>query len=303
MNKDIREIYEGGFLMDEKDWHMLTILAEERNITRTARRLFFTQPSLSAKLKALEREFDCPLLVRNAKGIEFTAQGEMVLDYAHESLERLATLRQQIEASQHEVCGTLHIGCSFLIGKYILPFLIKPFLATYEHARIQLSIAMSSDIFAQVRQGKIQVGILRGEYDWPLGQKCLLQKDAICVVSAKPLNLDLLPKVPQIHRPMDKPLERAIHHWWKERYDVHPHTCLEIETQDGCLQMVCEGVGYTIASELVLKDYPQLWRERLRFHDGSYLIRRTHAYVSTVQLENPLARTFFHYLKTQEHEM
>ena len=92
--------------MDEKDWHMLTVLAEERNITRAARRLFFTQPSLSAKLKALEREFDCPLLVRNAKGIAFTAQGEMVLAYANASLERLENLRRQIEASQHEVCGT-----------------------------------------------------------------------------------------------------------------------------------------------------------------------------------------------------
>ena len=285
--------------MDEKDLHMLEILAEEKNITQTARRLFFSQPTLSNKIKQLEKELDCNLMVRTPKGITFTVQGEMLIHYAHHALTDLATLRQQINNASKELCGTLTIGCSFLISKYILPSLLKNFLKAYPHVNVQLQTAMSQDIFDLVQHHQVQIGILRGEYTWSTERKLLIQEDPICIVSTHPLDMSDLPHIPQIHRPLDRPLQTAIDQWWQSQYKEPPYIHLEVNTQDSCLQMTSEGLGYTILSELVSKDYPNLWRHHLQFPDGHLLIRRTHAYLPKDVSQNHLTDTFFRFLTEQ----
>ena len=74
---------------------------------------------------------------------------------------------------------------------------------------------------------------------------------------------------------------------------------MEVETQDSCLQMVSEGLGYTILSELVSKEYPNLWHHRLQFPDKTFLTRRTHAYISEDIPCNRLTKTFFEFLSGQ----
>lgn len=54
--------------MDTKDCTILKTLAEENNITYAARRLFMTQPALSERIKKLEKEFNCPIINRQARG-------------------------------------------------------------------------------------------------------------------------------------------------------------------------------------------------------------------------------------------
>jgi DNA-binding transcriptional LysR family regulator len=285
--------------MDEKDLHMLEILSEEKNITQTAKRLFFSQPALSSKIKQLEKEFGCNIIVRGPKGISFTVQGEMIIRYAHHALADLADLRQEINDTSKELRGTLNIGCSFLISKYILPSMLKTFLKVYPHVNIQLRTAMSQDVFTLVQRHQIHVGILRGEYHWPENCRCLLQEDPICIVSAQPLNLADLPQLPQIHRPLDRPLQTSINQWWQSQYKMPPYIHMEVETQDSCLQMVSEGLGYTILSELVSKDYPQLWRHRLEQPDHTLLTRRTFAYIQEDAHTNRLVETFFKFLAGQ----
>ena len=71
---------------------------------------------------------------------------------------------------------------------------------------------------------------------------------------------------------------------------------MEVDTQDSCIQLVTEGLGYTILSELVSRDYPNLWHHRLEFPDGSLLTRKTHAYIQKEGQENRLIRAFFDFL-------
>ena len=54
--------------MDDKDWRILKTVAEERNITRAATRLYMTQPALTYRLKNLEDEFGAQLVSRMPSG-------------------------------------------------------------------------------------------------------------------------------------------------------------------------------------------------------------------------------------------
>lgn len=53
--------------MDQKDWILIKTLHEEKNITRTAERLYVSQPSLSYRLKNLEEEFGVTLFSKRKK--------------------------------------------------------------------------------------------------------------------------------------------------------------------------------------------------------------------------------------------
>lgn len=65
--------------MDEKDFELLMVLGESRNITKAADKLFITQSALSKRIKNIERELGVELLLRSRQGIRFTPSGETVL--------------------------------------------------------------------------------------------------------------------------------------------------------------------------------------------------------------------------------
>lgn len=61
--------------MNSSDIDLFKTLYEEKNITHTAKRLFISQPALSHRLRNLEKEFDCTLVLRQPRGITFTPEG------------------------------------------------------------------------------------------------------------------------------------------------------------------------------------------------------------------------------------
>jgi len=65
------------------DLNLLTVfavMAEERNISRAAARLFLSQPALSRALRRLRETFHDDLLVRTPHGYEITLKGQALLD-------------------------------------------------------------------------------------------------------------------------------------------------------------------------------------------------------------------------------
>ena len=66
--------------MDSRDWQILKLIDEEKSLTKTAQRLFISQPSLTYRLNKLEKEFNTPLLNRYSNGVTFTPQGEIILN-------------------------------------------------------------------------------------------------------------------------------------------------------------------------------------------------------------------------------
>ena len=102
--------------MNDKDYLIISTLGETRNITRAAERLFMTQSALSKRIKLIEQEFGCELLIRTHQGIFFTDAGEQVLAFCRSTVAGLNIVKQQLETETNQISGTLRIGYSISYG-------------------------------------------------------------------------------------------------------------------------------------------------------------------------------------------
>lgn len=54
-------------MVDQKDWHLIHELYKNKNITKTAEKLFVSQPSISYRLKRIEQDLGVSLFFKTKK--------------------------------------------------------------------------------------------------------------------------------------------------------------------------------------------------------------------------------------------
>ncbi len=86
------------------------IVAEEENVTKAAKRLFTTPPSVSAHIKALEEEWNVQLFVRTPKGMQITEQGVLLKQKAEQTLRAAQDLANHATKIQDQLMGQLNFG-------------------------------------------------------------------------------------------------------------------------------------------------------------------------------------------------
>ena len=75
------------------------VAARYHNITKAAKELFVTQPSISNAIKALEEEFGVNLFFRNNNKLTLTPEGEIF----YKSAEELLAHADSVESEFHEL--------------------------------------------------------------------------------------------------------------------------------------------------------------------------------------------------------
>ena len=96
------------------------VAARYHNITKAARELFVTQPSISNAIKALEEEFGVNLFFRNNNKLTLTPEGERF----YKSAEELLAHADSVESEFHELRKKIipiRIGIPPMLGTIYLP--------------------------------------------------------------------------------------------------------------------------------------------------------------------------------------
>ncbi|MEK4554039.1 MULTISPECIES: LysR family transcriptional regulator [Jeotgalicoccus] len=261
--------------MDQKDWKILKILHEEKNITKTAEKLFVSQPSLSYRLKKLEREVGTDIIFKTKTGIEFTSEGEYLVNYAKEMLQRLQVLKDNINDMSEEISGTLKIGVSSNFAQYILPNLLKSFSNKYPKVHFNVSTGLSSDVYRMLNDSSIHIGILRRDYQWHGGRKHLLNRESLYIISQSEIDVMKLPEYKQIDYKTDSSLKGIINHWWLAEFASPANIEMEVDRLETCKELVKSGLGYAIVPEICLKEEDKLYKKEVESKDDLTVKRDT----------------------------
>lgn len=126
--------------------------AKSGSISRAAKQLHLSQPSVSLQIQALERELNTMLFERRGPKIRLTPDGQALLEIAMPMVEGMDSLRDTFA----ERCGDLNSGfLNIAAGEstilYILPRFLKQFSDKYPGVRIRLHNVTGADGMAMLR--------------------------------------------------------------------------------------------------------------------------------------------------------
>lgn len=96
--------------MNLKQLRYFLVVAEEKQITAAAKRLYIAQPPLSYQLKQLEKELGAQLFKRTAHGIELTDVGQIFQSYANEIISLAQNAENQVHKTISGELGKIAIG-------------------------------------------------------------------------------------------------------------------------------------------------------------------------------------------------
>lgn len=166
-------------MLDLKLLKCFVVLAEELHFGRAAERLHISQPPLSLKIRALEKQLGVQLFQRSSRRVELTHSGQILLGDAQRVLrdaEQLVKLAGSLESGE---AGTLAIGFNALLAYRLLPQLVAAFAERYPGVKLTLHEMVSSEQVAALAERQIDIGLLRpplpaGFSSWPLGSEDMM---------------------------------------------------------------------------------------------------------------------------------
>src|SRR5258706_6641005 len=68
---------------------VFAVVADSGSVTEAAKRLYLTQPAVSAALRRLQTNVGAPLFARSGRGLQLTSPGTRLRETLHPHLERL----------------------------------------------------------------------------------------------------------------------------------------------------------------------------------------------------------------------
>ena len=136
-------------------------LIETGHFTRTAERLFMTQPGVSQHIKKLEETCGYSLIERNNKSFEITPQGKMIYDYGKELQTRETQLLANLEPdSAHH--GKIVLACSGSLALLLYPRLLD-LQCKYSKLITYVEAAPNRKIKTDILSGAADLGIITSQ--------------------------------------------------------------------------------------------------------------------------------------------
>lgn len=131
----------------------LVAVAEAGSIRAAARMLDLSHPAVAKALRELEVESRLPLLVRTARGIDFTVQGQRLLGHARLVVGQLERANSDLAELRGEVTGRLSIAVTPWIMMTFLPEVVLRFRERMPGVQLEVFEGLAAVALPRLREG------------------------------------------------------------------------------------------------------------------------------------------------------
>lgn len=136
---------------------------QERSFSKAARKLYVSQPWLSATVKKVERKLQCPIFNRATNPISLTEAGQ----YYISQIERVIKIEEEIQQYFSDLNASANtkmcIGSSMFFCTYVLPKLTEPFQMKFPSVALTFQEGLSQDLEQELLEDKLDF-ILEAEH-------------------------------------------------------------------------------------------------------------------------------------------
>lgn len=150
--------------MELKQLLYFVTVVEEGTISAAAKKLFISQPPLSAQMKLLEDELGCVLFQRGQRHIQLTEAGKKLFTRATVLLEMSRVTQEEVRECAATEAGTMRIG---IISSVVCPIATE-WIAEFSRLHPQINYAIHEantyDLIEKLRANIVHIAIIRTPY-------------------------------------------------------------------------------------------------------------------------------------------
>lgn len=167
--------------MDETLLRTFLATADAGSLSRAARQLGLSQPSLTAQIQRLERHLSAALFTRHGRGVSLTDAGQALYPRARRLLEEVRATEQAVRREQVAGERTLVVGAIPTVAPYVLPAALQRLRARDASVQITLHEDYSAILAHKLQEGELDVAIAALPYAFEPLETELLGTDALVV--------------------------------------------------------------------------------------------------------------------------
>lgn len=172
--------------MDLRQLEYFITIAEEKNITRAARKLYISQPALTLYLSNLERELGTKLFTRIHNKLELTYPGSIYMESAQRILAENRTALNAISEYTNNRVGELRIATTPGRASVAMSSVYPAFQRSYPNILFNLTETTAADCIKQLISGKTDL-IFLAFTDTVFTKKEMEQCDSIALFQDEPI--------------------------------------------------------------------------------------------------------------------
>lgn len=171
--------------MNLKQLKYFITIADEGSISAAARKLYMSQPPLSAQLKLLEDELGCALFERGARKIALTEAGRVLYRRAKVMLDMERITAEEVISCAERDKGTVRIGIVSSVVCSIAVPQIKKFSEIHENIHFEITEANTYELIEKLKAGIISMAIIRTPFLNEGLEQIVLADDSIIAVGKR----------------------------------------------------------------------------------------------------------------------
>lgn len=138
-------------------WQYVYELYKEQSFTKASKKLFISQPSLSAAIKNIENKVGAQLFERTGHGIELTEVGREYIIAAEQLLAVENEFKEKLGDIFNLESGELTVGGSNYVSSYILPKVVMKFGALHPNILIKIEESNSHNLRRMLLSGEVDI--------------------------------------------------------------------------------------------------------------------------------------------------
>ena len=143
--------------MDFREINYVVTIAKCKNLSKAAKELYVTQPTLSKFVQNLEKELGQPLFQRRGNYFDLTYAGERYVEKAKAILAIKKEIDEELMDIVKRDVGELRIAFPIMRGNYMLPCTLPVFQKKYPNVNVYVQEANSDHLESMLLDGEIDI--------------------------------------------------------------------------------------------------------------------------------------------------
>ena len=142
------------------NYHNFYEVARCGSISKAAQQLFISQPALSKSIKKLEEALNVRLFIRSSKGVILTPEGKLLWEYVQKAFSSLDAAEHQLARMASPDAGSLRIGVSATLCRYMLLPYLSGFISAHPGIHISISCQSTNETLELLESDAIDIGLV-----------------------------------------------------------------------------------------------------------------------------------------------